>query len=135
MTASQGSIPWRYRVPVRDALALLAIFALLLAYAWYLPPGPGAPSVLDPARLRVGEETHIREGLRDAESARFRDLFLSSSRGHRFVICGEVNQRDRTGGYGGFERFISSPTFKALESEVGDETMDELWADLCKRKR
>ena len=128
-------IPWLYRIPVRDALALLGLFAVLLAYARYLPAGPGAPGVIDPARLRAAAEERVREGLRDAESARFRDLYLSAAGGRTLVVCGEVNQRSETGGYRGFERFISGPTFKALESDIGAETMDELWPDLCKRKR
>ena len=52
-------------------------------------------------------------------------------------ICGEVNAKNRMGGYVGFRRFIASRSAVEVESEDGpgsatNETFIGLWAVYCK---
>jgi hypothetical protein len=49
----------------------------------------------------IGE---VSGGLTDAESARFRDLYVSNGLKGR-AVCGAVNAKNRLGGYAGFRRF------------------------------
>ena len=64
---------------------------------------------------------------------RFREEFVSEIR-PILVVCGEVNQKNHTAGYTGYQRFISGPEFIALESAVGAEIMTQMWSAMCRRK-
>jgi hypothetical protein len=122
------------RPPVLASAILLAVFLLLFAYAYRNPLTPDTPRVLDPHRIKTTAEEEVRFEIRDGDSARFRDEFVSGIR-PILVVCGEVNHRNDTGGYTGFRRFIGGSEFVALESEVGPEIMSELWSAMCRRER
>lgn len=60
-----------------------------------------------------GESPKIREAktivsdtLTDPESAQFRKLEVIDKGNDKFVVCGEVNARNRLGGYVGYRTFI-----------------------------
>jgi hypothetical protein len=60
---------------------------------------PAAP----PGRLTTGEAKRILErGLRDPESTRYRDVFVSATGD----VCGMVNGKNGYGGYVGYTAFI-----------------------------
>jgi hypothetical protein len=46
----------------------------------------------------------VRDNLNDSESAKFKDLELRTYHDHLYM-CGEVNARNRMGGFAGFTRF------------------------------
>ncbi|WP_271008667.1 hypothetical protein [Paucibacter sp. B51] len=48
----------------------------------------------------------VRQHLNDPESAQFNQVFKGNKEG---AFCGEVNARNRMGGYVGFTRFIHFP--------------------------
>lgn len=118
------------RPSIRVPLLLGGLFLALFAYAGRNPLTPGG--VFDPARFRLDEEQRLRDSLRDPESARFRAGFVASVSSLR-VVCGEVNERNETGGFVGYRRFIAAPTFRAREGPVDPEVMDALWSALCRR--
>ena len=122
------------RRPTRTASLVLsglaALFAALLAYAAWLPAPNAAARVLDRTRFAVIEETKVRAGLPDPEGAKFRAMRVSMLR-QVPVLCGEVNERNAAGGYGGYQRFLSGPTIRLHERDIGRADMDRAWQALC----
>lgn len=109
---------------------LAALFAALLAYSAWLPAPQTAARPLDRARFAATEEAKVRAGLLDPEGARFRELRVSTLR-QVPVLCGEVNERTPAGGYGGYQRFLSGPTIRLHERDLGRVDMDRAWKALC----
>lgn len=75
----------------------------------------------------------VRERLSDPGSASFRGLYFHSPKNGLMVVCGEVNAKNKFGGYSGFERFMSNSTPAAtfLESDVKAVDFPESWKALC----
>lgn len=48
----------------------------------------------------------VSDSLTDPESAQFRKLEVIDKGNDKFVVCGEVNARNRMGGYVGYRTFI-----------------------------
>jgi hypothetical protein len=119
------------RVAVMTWLILACLFAGLFAYASLVPRPVGATGILDPARFKGLVEDRARAWLRDPESARFREDFVSAKR-PVLLVCGELNQKNGNGAYAGFERFIAWPEFEPLlESAAGPAVMERAWTELC----
>lgn len=73
----------------------------------------------------------IKAQLKDAESAKFKDVRFYSGGGIP-VTCGQVNAKNSFGGYGGFERFIAAgETMAVLESQSSDG-IGPVWDKFCK---
>ena len=125
------------RLGIDPAVRALAVLGALLA-ALYVYAGRNRVSsdtrVVDRERFRAAELERLKEGLVDPEGVRLRDTFVSASRG-RYVVCGEINARGEAGRLTGYQRFIVGPTFKAIERDTPDGTVDDLWSSLCERKR
>jgi hypothetical protein len=118
------------QVPVVAASAIGALFLFLFFYAWVAPAPSSSPGPLDRTRFIADEEERIRTGLRDPESARFRNESVSTSRS-RATLCGQVNSKNAVGGYEGFQRFISAQTLLLIEGTIGPEEMNRQWTKLC----
>ena len=80
------------------------------------------------AQIEVAAQK-VKENLLDSDSAKFRN-----QKGN----CGEVNAKNRMGGYTGFARYIYFPEDKTaiIESDAKDSiftprVMDGLWASKC----
>lgn len=120
--------------PTRTASLVLAglgaLFAALLAYAAWLPSPAQSVRPIDRARFAVTELAKVRAGLPDPEGANFRDLRVSMLRLVP-VLCGELNERTAAGGYAGYRRFLSGPTIRLLERDIGGADMDRAWLALC----
>jgi hypothetical protein len=81
---------------------LAAASACALASCHYVPGTEAA--------LFHEAEGAIKEILIDADSAEFRKLEAKNTELEGFAtVCGEVNSRNRMGGYTGFKRFIAMP--------------------------
>lgn len=59
----------------------------------------------------------VRQRLSDPASAQFRNLRRGKTAG---TICGEVNSKNRLGGYVGFLPFVASETEVIIAREPGD---------------
>ena len=80
--------------------------------------------------IRVNQD-RLRAQLKDGESARFRNLFVSRAGGAP-VACGEVNAKNALGGYAGFQRWLGAGSVgQFLETEVDD--FRRVWASFCRR--
>lgn len=80
------------------------------------------------AQIEVAAQK-VKDGLIDSDSAKFRN-----QKGN----CGEVNAKNRMGGYTGFSRYIYFPEDKSviIESDAKDaiftpQIMDRLWSSKC----
>lgn len=80
------------------------------------------------AQIEVAAQK-VKDGLLDSDSAKFRN-----QKGN----CGEVNAKNRMGGYTGFSRYIYFPEDKTviIESDTKDaiftpQIMDGLWPSKC----
>jgi hypothetical protein len=112
------------------AVTLGSAFALLYAYASWLPGPDATARPLDRSRFLAAQQANVRQLLLDPDSARFRNSEVSTLR-HLAVACGEVNERGPGGGYGEFRRFVSGETIRLVESERTREEMDRLWRVFC----
>jgi hypothetical protein len=66
----------------------------------------------------------LKHYLKDVDSAKFRDVFISRTESGLAVVCGEVNSKNSYGAYSGFTRFISSST----------ENQEGMWEIFCGNK-
>jgi DNA-directed RNA polymerase subunit E'/Rpb7 len=71
----------------------------------------------------------VKANLSDPDSAQFKSFYKNKSSG---VICGEVNSKNRMGGYVGFSKFLILPgdnlLFEPHESASGESTSEILRA-------
>ncbi len=106
-------------------VAGVAILALCLASCGKPKPPAPPPDPFGPAR------TAVRERLTDPRSAQFQRERTSKS-----AVCGEVNAKNRMGGYVGFQQYLFStdtktarisvpPDFSLLTSTMGGNIMDK----------
>jgi hypothetical protein len=85
-------------------------YALYLCGFLMTATAPAAPSrALNETLIEIGKKG-IQENLKDAESARFRELTVH--RGETpaegvYYVCGEVNSKNSYGGYAGFTPFFA----------------------------
>lgn len=73
---------------------------------------------------------NVRALLKDPESARFEDVFVSKKAGVA-AVCGYVNSRNSFGGMSGRQRFISGGVTQ-LEENFAPGEMDQAWSMLCR---
>lgn len=72
-------------------------------------------------------EREVKATLKDPDSAVFSDLRVRRS---PLVVCGYVNSRNGFGGMTGRQRFISG-SVTAIEEQMEDGAMDEVWNKVC----
>lgn len=79
--------------------------------------------------VEKGKEA-VKERLKDPQSAQFKNVFYSNS-GGAHATCGQINSKSPSGGYTGYQYFISagdvSLTF--FEKEVKD--FPQVWNKFC----
>lgn len=106
-----------------------------VAYAEAAPAAPAAPaedaSYSDVA-VQSAAMIALKEKLTDPGSAKFRRVTVHRQSSGTKVVCGEVNAKNRAGGYNGYVRFVSLGTteYTYLEQEVED--MNSLWREVCR---
>ncbi|MFC5372946.1 hypothetical protein ACFPIF_10300 [Brevundimonas faecalis] len=74
----------------------------------------------------------IKRKLVDPDSARFRNVRAYPQASGTTAVCGEVNAKNRAGGYNGYQRFISAGIDKYTWLETEMEDMGEAWATFCR---
>lgn len=68
----------------------------------------------------------VRQTLSDPDSANFREIFLTEAG----TVCGELNAKNKMGGYAGFRRFIVAGD-KIRTEDVPGTVFDYRWLELC----
>jgi hypothetical protein len=109
------------RIVLIGLLAASSVFA-----AKPKAPVEDAGKAVEAKIIGAGQE-RVASTLKDPESARFRNVFVSP-RGR--AVCGEVNAKSSMGGYVGFKRFISAKDKSGIED---DETYfaESNWVARC----
>lgn len=74
----------------------------------------------------------VANSMIDPESARYRNLFLSELATQ--ALCGEINGKNRYGGYVGFQKFYSIPFGSAISTGQDDKSFEIGWNSYCKHK-
>jgi hypothetical protein len=91
----------------------------------------------DPAKWGREAKTKLSHALKDAPSARWARLFVSSWswKGERYpTLCGEVNAKNSYGGYTGFKRFYFHPETGYSFEDTHPDVFDDLWNENCGAK-
>lgn len=87
-----------------------------------LPTKGDTTSGGDPTTAKIAGEMIIGALLKDGESAKFKNEFVSQIDGGNFMLCGLVNSKNSFGAYTGFKRFIASPNPQAPSFVEGEES-------------
>lgn len=82
-------------------------------------------------RIMSSWEGAIKDVLIDSDSAKFRNVYYVIAGGRTSFACGEVNSKNRLGGYTGFKGFITAglKEYTFLEGETA--AFDEWWKQVC----
>jgi hypothetical protein len=89
---------------------------------------PAQPSAaIEQAKYMASVQEMVRNQLNDPESARFRNVFVAPD---GFLVCGEINAKNRMGGYVGFRRFIAVGEHAFFEDEK-DTFVAGYWQRKC----
>lgn len=92
--------------------------------------------------LKTSAEMNLKALLKDADSVKYRDVFLSRIEGGNLMLCGKVNAKNSFGGFTGFKRFIASPNPNAptlIEGEASgmgaavDAAFPQAYAEVCSK--
>lgn len=83
--------------------------------------------------VKAAAMSAVKRKLADDRSARFRDVSVVIQDSGTKAVCGEVNAKNRAGGYIGYQHFISAGTdeFTWLEEEMPD--FASAWNQICVR--
>ena len=109
-------------------------------------PDSAATTTVDEARsdldrraidTQVEAEANLTADIKDPDSAKFRNEYVSQLSGGNLMLCGEVNSKNGFGAYTGFKRFVASPNPDApnlIEGETlaADDGSDRIFADAYK---
>lgn len=94
-------------------------------------PDPAIEARIKDENWKYFCQEEITKRLKDPESAKFQEVFISRKSGEP-IVCGQVNGKNGFGGYSGFERFISAgKLFNILESDMAEGEMDKSWLEFC----
>lgn len=78
-------------------------------------------------------KSHVEADLFDPGSAKFRAIKPSHLTDHApFVICGQVNAKNRFGGYVGFKRFVYKEDLQQTWVESVDDGFEMKWLGWCR---
>lgn len=90
-------------------------------------------------------KAYLTRNFNDPESAKYRDLYVTTDIDGKPVLCGEVNARNGRGGMSGYLAFFSKPGVDAAWAKAPREFLDKLPSaepdyrlrekDRCKRPR
>lgn len=96
-------------------------------------PSSGGDAEYSDTAVIAAAQSAVKRKLVDDGSARFRDVSVVVQSSGAKAVCGEVNAKNRAGGYAGYQHFISAGTEEHtyLEEQVPD--FASAWNELCVR--
>jgi hypothetical protein len=80
--------------------------------------------------LLAAAERAIKERLKDADSAQFRNESVHKN-GKGLIVCGEVNAKNGFGGFSGFKHFVSMGTDTTTFLEDQTRGFGKVWNGFC----
>jgi hypothetical protein len=120
-----------------QVIAAAAAVAVAAASAQTRPPAPKAEQERlirkSAAKLKASLRERLLRGLNDPESARIRGEFLSLSDGDppTVSLCGEINAKNRMGGYVGYGRFIVADDGQVILEDSEGKSFAYTWPVWC----
>ena len=139
--AIDKSIRWQSVLPVALCCALLGSMYNIISNH---PGSPGKPAEAsradsqaegsvapDDAIVELAGRKSVLSRLSEPDSARFSNVKVVQQPSGTKAVCGEVNSKNKMGGYAGYVRFISAgtPELTWMSDELAD--MKGAWAELC----
>lgn len=76
-------------------------------------------------------ESGIKDALIDPKSAEFKNVYFVLNVNRTPFACGEVNSKNRLGGYTGYKRFISAGLKEYTFIEGEKDGFNEYWKQVC----
>lgn len=114
---------------IRTSKALILVTACLASYGCTESAADKERRIK--AELQVTGERLVKNALRDADSAQFRNQFVS----REGAPCGEVNAKNSFGGYKGYSRYIAAgKEYTLIEGEnVQPVEFEKIWQQFCRK--
>ncbi|MDP9653347.1 UNVERIFIED_ORG: hypothetical protein J2W87_001256 [Pseudomonas putida] len=81
-------------------------------------------------QLTVKAQELVKDRLKDPDAAQFRGLYPNTLPNGGVVICGEVNSKNKYGGYEGYQKFFSTGTFVRFREDA-PSTFDGVYKMVC----
>ena len=105
------------------ALIMFIGFGIMVLFK----PEPSGNTELSPEmqsmKARASIQVAISEGLKDPDSAKFRN---------QQGFCGEVNAKNSFGAYTGFKRFIAADrNMIVMEDSLSPQEFEKIWESIC----
>lgn len=110
-----------WQSPVHERTAEGATRLPVLALTMALVLAGCSPSEKRAAPEIVAAKEAVQALLLDPDSAQFRKLMVRPANGSLVSVCGEVNAKNRMGGYNGFQRFY----YIVAAKEAGIDPLEE----------
>lgn len=92
---------------MKHSKVFVGFLAILTLSACYSATADDFMPVSLPSHISETARQQVRYAMNDPDSAQFRNIrgYSFSGPGGGYVVCGEVNGRNRMGGYAGFQPF------------------------------
>jgi hypothetical protein len=74
----------------------------------------------------------VKSQLVDPDSAKFRSVRVYQQASGTKAVCGEVNAKNRAGGFNGYERFVSAGTSQHTWLEQQVSGFESVWSQVCR---
>lgn len=81
-------------------------------------------------QMIAAAQSAVKRQLVDDRSARFRDVTVETASGTK-VVCGQVNSRNRAGGFGGYQHFVSNGLDQLTFLEENRSDFAKIWNAVC----
>jgi hypothetical protein len=94
---------------------------------------PGFDHYGDRSVIGFRRQQAVKRQLVDDRSARFRNVTVVVQSAGTKAVCGEVNSKNRAGGYAGYRRFISAGTDQHTYLEEQVPEFASAWNEVCVR--
>jgi len=75
-------------------------------------------------------KTLVKARLKDPDAVKFQGIYANKLPNGNLVICGEVNSKNKYGGYAGYQRFFSTGASVKFK-EDSPETFDQIYQMVC----
>jgi len=79
-------------------------------------------------------QAYVKDRLRDPSGARFRHLYINRKNRLGYpVVCGEINTKNGSGDYSGWQRFAATPVgdHVSLEKVTKFQEFKKVWVRIC----
>ena len=85
------------------------------------------------AGFQTAAKEQVQGILKDPDSAKYEDVHaykhVNDTGQTAYVFCGKVNSKNGFGGYGGYQRFVSTVGIAVLEEQASD--FRQVWSQFC----